>query len=288
MQISFLIKRSFILLVFTFFQISVFPISNQEILQKIESKFPSNTPGLNQTLDALNKNLNDLNDGRWFELEVALYAEEYMNEKVLGFGLSIEFWDENKEQRLIYLNADNNLDLKNTEYDIVTQNFMFECKLCRNPKNFDKIKQFNKERRIILFFKMIHEHLIKNQLSINCKFKKTKKREFCIFTINGILTNYKDISFSLSWINSKTVEECLKQFDEIVKLIASKSLIVMFKGIITQNLMSKLSYWGFEYMHGIKAEDSEQCGFFIWNFTIQRFYYLLSKLNFCNYTCSRS
>ncbi len=265
------VKKIFLFLLLLFSQFSLFSLSNQEILQKILSEFSPNIPGLQETIKA---KINDLNDGRWFELESALYAQEQMYEEVLGWSLNIEFWGKN----FGYVN-DKKLELRSTEYDVVTSNFVFECKLCRNSARFNKIDQFRKERNILLFFQEMRRELEDDRLIVDVNLKQTKKRKFYVIKINGELTNHQDVSFSSKWINANSKEECFLQFLKFLKILSSRSLLIMFKSRIAHSLIDKLVLEGFDYKDGVNFEEREKTfGCCIWVNSICE---LLKKLSFC-------
>ena len=239
--------EKFLKILFSFFSFyflifSCFALSNEEIYKHALSKFSADMPGFEEVLSSST-------EGAPFELEAALFASKQMKQKILGFSLNIEFFSNGIQKNFGCLN-NQIFELRSTEFDVVTKDFVFECKLCRVSQNFSKIEQFKKERKILLFFKKLKHDLEQDLIEADLSFKYRKRGEknrYSVLTIRGKLTNYKPVSFTSNWVTKDSIKDCIKQWTKIIDILANRSLLVMFKSRITQVLVDKLTEEGFEY-----------------------------------------
>ncbi|MFC1894891.1 hypothetical protein ACFLYH_03000 [Candidatus Dependentiae bacterium] len=159
----------------SFFFIPCFS-NNNTIIELSKKTFSPNMPGLQETI-------NSKNVGSIFELETALFVNKNMKEKIIGFSLDINFLFNDNKKHYAYVKNEKTsknqiIELITTEYDVVTESSVIECKMGKKNKR-KNFKQFRKEANTLLLFKKIKEELEGKKLS-NLKFacyvnKKEKK-----------------------------------------------------------------------------------------------------------------
>jgi len=222
----------FILVLFTKI---LFALSNEEIELLAIKNFVSGYPGFAYTL-------NSPNSGKYFEMESALLAQIY--EPIIGFSLDIAILGDKAN---IYLD-DNIIEMRPTEYDVITQNFVIECKNSINPNKNTKVEQFIKEKKMLLWLNSVYL-AIKNNI-ITTSITRTKKGKICL-TLNGEATCWKDISIMSSWVDATTVEDAIAQWTFILNLLSTKIPIVFFKSPISTHLGNRLTSNGIFYKDNI-------------------------------------
>ena len=271
------VKKSFLFFAVFDFVFSCFSLTNQQILDIALSTFSRDLSGFEHTI-------NSKEEGKYFELEAGLFAQAKMGQLVVGFSLDIDFYIDNKDKCFAYLEGEEAFELRSTEFDVITKDFVFECKLCRNPDKFKKIDQFRKERNILLFFRQLHRALKEEELWVDVKFKRSKRRTRSVITVMGEVTGHKKVSFTSFWVNGKTVEECLVQWFEIIEILASRSLLVMFKSHITPSLIKSLERESFDYRDEVNYEvyvPGKKGGCFGWNWGVESLCNLFKQLRIC-------
>ena len=222
---------------------SLCSMSKQEIETSVRETFDEETPGFETTLRSQNY-------GKWFELESALHAREFLQEDVIGFGLSINILNGTQIQRVPDLDGDNDfLELRNTEFDVVTKNHVFECKNSAKQKNF---QQFIKEQTMLLFFNNLKRDMESENLDVfDLRRVENKKGIVNILTVNGLCTGGVNLSISCSWVNGFTKEICKIQWIEIIKVLSTKSLLVVFRKEVPFEIGLKLDEMGIKYIHNV-------------------------------------
>jgi len=218
----------------------LFSISNQEIKSLAKQKF-NKVPGFELTLSSQNY-------GKWFELETALCAEEFIGEEVIAFGLLINIWNQDHVMRISYGNEDY-LELKTTEFDIVTENHVIECKNSAKPKFYE---QFLKEQSMLLFFRNLKKDIENNDLDFfEIKRNKKKSKNINILTIKGPCTGEKDLSITCNLLNDYSISECENLWLKIIEILSKKSLFVVFRNEVPFETGLDLDRLGIRYAHNV-------------------------------------
>ena len=240
-------KKFFLVSFFLFFFQLLNSLTNHEIEKLAMIKF-YDRPGFSHCL-------NSSNGGKWFELESALCAEK-QEEYIQGFSLDINILNRNGEKYFVSSNGKNDFfELKTTEYDVVTENFVFECK-SGNPDKIKKrlfVEQFLKEENMLSWFAWIYEELTAQRLKVFLCFGRKGKS---IITIKGSPTSGQEVSFTSSWITGKTIEECKEQWFNLIEILAEKQLIIMFKNELPDSLKKKLEDYSLVYKDKISFEEA--------------------------------
>jgi hypothetical protein len=232
-----------------FFFISVFSssiflcnaLSYGEIRDLAKQTFDEQLPGFSHTLCSSNW-------GKWFELELGLHLKRCLYEDVVGFSFEIRVLDSFVSVPLQdYLNE---FELRTTEYDVITKRddnyFFYEAKAGKEHKREQWIKQFIKERNMLKFFRSVYEEMrSKNRtISFSMRMKKKKLPELII---NGNVTGGENIRFACTWVRGKTEKICLKQWLNVIKMLASGSLILAFKKKLSIAIKEELKKNNFFY-----------------------------------------
>ncbi len=215
------INRGLILmgsLCFLFFM-SLKPLYDREIIEFSQERFNINMPGFQAVLDSPNV-------GKWFELETALCIHDFYNEKVLGFNLDINITDTLNNRVVEVLIPGYKVELRSTEYDIVTNEHVFECKSGKIISKRIKMSQFFKERNLIEWFKVVKREALEGSLTYKIEFSKKGNP---VLVINGISTMGKDIRLVSSWIDCWSSNDFYDHWSEIIELLSTKELILVFK-----------------------------------------------------------
>ena len=210
-------------------------LTNQEILELSQERFNINMPGFQTVLR--NKSI-----GKWFELETALCIHDFYNEKVIGLNLDINISDTLKNHKVDVLINDSKIELRTTEYDVVTDKHVFECKSGRIQKRKIKIGQFIKERNLIEWFKIVKREIITGSLSYRTMFNR---KGWPVLVINGITTLGKDVCLRSSWLNNINIDDFYSCWSEIIELISTRKLILSFKQRSSDYVRSLLNRYNF-------------------------------------------
>ena len=249
-------RKLFVILFFLVFLPSisftsyVFSYSNSEIVSFFQTTFSSKQlPGYKKLLYS-----NDCgNDGKYFEMESALYLNALAH-RVKGFGLDIQFPQGKIE---CCVDGKNVIELRSTEFDVITAHCVYECKSSKNPDKYPKIKQFIKERNMLRWLKKVKGDLFLNRLSVG--YRWSRKKHF-ILQINGPSTLYKDVYMMSSWVTGKTVQECFDRWGKIFIMLVGKQLNIHFKNAILKdgNLSKFLNKPGFRYQYQDNVRFTEE------------------------------
>ena len=207
-------KKLFLLLFLLIFN-SLNCFSDKQIVQIAQQRYTQATPGFIATF-------NSPNYGRFFEMGSAVYAESKWGEEILGFDLDLTFLNLNGQKNYIPYRG-NRYELRTTEFDVITSRYVFECK---NSDKHTKIRQFEKEKIVLEWFRALIQEQDMGQLKVSFTFNSKGNS---IITVNGSSTFNKDISITSKWVAGKTTEECRLQWTDIFNMLAEKELIVMFR-----------------------------------------------------------
>jgi hypothetical protein len=201
------------------------------------TSFPANFPGLEPLL-------NTDTTGAAFELESALYAQKELEEIILGFGLKIKIKEEGIE-------LDNGQEIRTTEYDIVTLNYVIESKSSEHPGRHAGINQFKKEQNMLIWLQIILKEIINNTLTYGITYDPDiEKNPF--FTVYGTATNFQEVSLTCNWIPYLNDEQFIYSWIQLIKSLSQKTLLIFFKYKANTHLKARLEDFIFfdEVTHG--------------------------------------
>ncbi|MBD3273356.1 hypothetical protein GF385_03355 [Candidatus Dependentiae bacterium] len=194
--------------------------------------------------------------GKLFELETALTLKDHFKEDILGLNLEINISDYKNSPKAKVLLDGSRVELRTTEYDVVTKNFVVECKSGKINAKKINLYQFIKERNVIKWFKKIKEEIINGCL--NYGIKLTKKGR-AMLVLNGPSTLNKDICLLSCWLRdfdtNFNTEVFYDIWSRIIDIISSKELILIFKQKISEKVASVLKREGFNYKDNFGYEN---------------------------------
>ena len=184
-------------------------VTNPEIQELAIKKF-LNYPGFDRLLFSQNK-------GRFFEMEAALcmqfncLQQPCIFEKkqdILGFDLELDF-DQNIGW---YERAGARVFINTAELDVITSDFVIECKCSAKPRSGKCIAQFIKEQNVLAWARWILDEIQTGKMKIKHRFED-KNQCKSMFTLKSTSKKSKSKQIvSCSWINSQNSEECLRSF----------------------------------------------------------------------------
>ena len=232
------------------------------ILNAARTIFSPDMPGFADTL-SLAVREHKPNLGHTFEIETAvvIQMDQELQEKlgpVQGFNLDIQF---QKAYPLIYLDG-TLIELRTTEYDVVTENYIIECKSGKISK---KVDQLLKEQNILKWFKTVYLELLENadkskdERTINIKINILRNPP--TLSIQGISTNGKIVTFYSHWItNNKSLtddeENLLTRWLSLIEFIAQKKQLYLFsKKPISDPIAHKLSVLSIPFLDSVKYKN---------------------------------
>ena len=189
-------------------------------------------------LPGFNKLLNSGNEGRFFEMESALYIllGRMGYQDIFGFDLEFAFFSSE-----IPFNLGHEIVLlRTTEFDVVTTDFVIECKNCAAPRSGKSIAQFLKEKDTLKWIRWIARKIKRGKLCISHNFNG-KNREKSVFTLSNISKkSHKGLIFSCSWVIGRDAEECIESLKKIINMLSENELIVFFRNSAEQDFMRAL------------------------------------------------
>ncbi|MFH1254419.1 MAG: hypothetical protein V1646_03245 [bacterium] len=189
-------------------------------------------------LPGFNKLLHSGHEGRFFEMESALYIllGRIGCQDILGFDLEIDFFSNSSTVNL----GEETILLRTTEFDVVTMDFVIECKSCAAPRGGKSIAQFIKEKDTLRWIRWIARKIKRGTLRISHSFN-SKNREKSVFTLSNISKKSHDgVTFSCSWVVGRDAEECIESLKNIINMLSGKELIVFFRNSAGPDFMRTL------------------------------------------------
>ncbi|MFH1461856.1 MAG: hypothetical protein ABIF12_02850 [bacterium] len=229
---------------FLFFM-SLKPLTSNQILALAKESFNLTLPGFEyERLFKLGRTAKKKMLGRFFELETAVCLKEFYNENIIGFNLDINISDTLNNQEVEVMIPGSIAALRTTEYDVVTNGYVIECKSGSFKARENRIYQFLKERNLIEWFKTLKEEIISGSLSSRIELNRKGKR---VLILNGISTMGKDIRLMSSWFKYFKSMDYYDFWTEIIDLLSNKRLCLIFKTIISYQSKEFLEQEGFKF-----------------------------------------
>ena len=189
-------------------------------------------------LPGFNRLLNSGHEGRFFEMESALYIwfDQTWHQDILGFDLEIAFFSSGIPFNL----GQETVLLRTTEFDVVATDFVIECKNCAAPRRGKSIAQFLKEKDTLKWIRWIARKIKRGKLCISHNFN-SKNREKSVFTLsNSSKKSQVGVTFSCSWVVGRDAEECIESLKKIINMLSGKELIVFFRNGADSDFMRAL------------------------------------------------
>ncbi len=220
--------------------------STQEVaIQELATTKFSHLPGFN-------KLLHSGHEGRFFEMESALYIllRSIGHQDILGFDLEIAFF----YSEIPFNLGQQTILLRTTEFDVVTTDFVIECKNCAAPRSGKSIAQFLKEKDTLKWMRWVARKIQSGKLCISHVFSG-KNREKSVFTLSDFSKKSKvGVTFSCSWVVGRDAEECIESLKRIINMLSEKSLIVFFKNSADPDFMRTLVENKIDFRENISLE----------------------------------
>ena len=89
------------------------------------------------------------------------------HQDILGFDLAIVFYPNSIPFKL----GQEAVLLRTTEFDVVTSNFVIECKSCAVPRGGKSLAQFIKEKQVLKWICWVAHKIKRGKISIKHNFK---------------------------------------------------------------------------------------------------------------------
>ena len=183
--------------------------------------------------------------GNTFELEAALYLQQKKCEPILGFGLVIQFVDDG-----VFVVINEQIEeLTTTEFDVISEHYVVECKSSVHPGRKTNLQQLEKEQKMLLWTRSLLEDLQHGNLSIS--------HESGRITLNGPSTYNMDINLYCNWMDELPIENPIDRFIYIIGILAAKELRVFFKNTVSPEFAGRLAQNRFFYEDNIQIVRSK-------------------------------
>lgn len=224
-------------------------ITQEVAIQELATNKFSHLPGFN-------KLLHSGHEGRFFELESALYIllSRIGHQDILGFDLEIMFYSSNPHDILSANLGQETVLLRTTEFDIVTTDFVIECKKCAAARSGKSVSQFLKEKDTLKWINWIARKIKRGKLRIAHNFS-SKSMEKSVFTLSKISRkSHVGVTFSCSWVIGRDAEECIESLKRIINMLSEKALIVFFKNSADPDFMRTLVENKIDFRENISLE----------------------------------
>lgn len=206
-----------------------------------QKKFSKTLPGISFIFQQIN------DPGTLFELESGLFAQEYLNVNVLGFKLGFYF----KEGYNTIFQKQQQVDLIDTEYDVVTDTFLIESKWSYDMQPYNRaeiLEQLAKEKNMAAWLDAVDDELFSGDLNIQYFLSKRGKS---LFILRGKSTGDRTVVLECSWVTGHTERVCKEQFIKALRAVANKKPVTFFKSCPGVNIRKKMierSFAFYEYI----------------------------------------
>lgn len=220
-------------------------LTSNQVLTLAADHFNLTLPGFEfEKLSRLGRIAKQKLSGRFFELEAAVCLKEFYNQNIIGFNLDINISDTLNNQEVEVMVPGSTVVLRTTEYDVVTNDYVIECKSGSFKVKENRIYQFLKERNLIEWFKILKEEIISGSLSSRIELNRKLKK---VLVLNGISTMGKDICLMSSWFKYFKSMDYYDFWTEIIDLLLNKELCLIFKTRISDKSKEFLEQKGFKF-----------------------------------------
>lgn len=191
---------------------------------------PIVTPGLDPILKKATKD-----QGAAFELEAALTIITPDN-PIIGFDLDLNF----RNKHALVLIKREFIEVKTTEFDIITPKLAIECKSYKHPSKCD-LEQIIKEKTMLAWARELAHEIKEDQVDFSFEKAKTGTPFVSIKSKNPFgSTCGESIPITSSWFTSDEEESCKSQLKNIIELLSHLSLRVFFKNEASDALRARL------------------------------------------------
>ncbi len=182
--------------------------------------------------------LNSNNDliGPKFEYDCAQILPKLWPEDILYQNIQIYIAGNEANLRL----NDKEITLRSGELDIVTSDYVIECKASKNLDDSKSIKQFLKERNLLEWMGILHQEIQHKKARI---FLKKSTKNFNL-EINSNSTFNKPVILTTNKTKyTNSPDEALEIWLNIIKTLANKQLLIFLKNTPTDfSFISKLKH----------------------------------------------
>jgi|GEM_PF-3781312 len=191
------------------------------------------------------KNAGSCDRGHFFELVGVLHAKIALGQEIEGAGLSITLEHPTK----IDINfCGEPYELHSAEFDVVTSDFLVECKCSLRPDKNVKIEQLIKEVIMIDWMRQIRDEWRDKNFRKRILFEHGKKKLF----IQGMCTLGREVCLSSNWVDVWTSDfASLGEWFNLISILSQKKVIVFYENEISEQTMEALDEVGIEYEQNI-------------------------------------
>jgi hypothetical protein len=229
---------------FLFFIFINASLTSNQILDLASDRF-GEIPGINYNrLYLLNRKSKSRLAGHFFEIETAICLNDFYDENVIGLNLDVIISDTLNNSVVEVMTFDSNVILTTTEYDVITDKYLIECKSGTFKARQNRAKQFFKERNLIEWFKVLKQEIISGTLSYRIDVNRKGKK---ILVVNGISTFGKDVCLMSTWFKKWYKDDYYDFWTDIINLISKRELFLIFKKGISFQSKKFLLDKGFEF-----------------------------------------
>jgi hypothetical protein len=179
--------------------------------------------------------------GNIFELESALYLQQKKCDPILGFSLTIQFA---YDGAFVNINNEGIVELATTEFDVISQHHVVECKSSWHPSRTTSMQQLEKEQTMLRWMNSLFQDLQHGDLTISYELGK--------ITLKGPSTCNVNIDLYSNWMDELPIANPIDRFIYIMSLLATKNLLVFFKNAVSPEFAEKLSHNNFRYQDNVQ------------------------------------
>ena len=201
-----------------------------------------------------------LSEGRLFEFEAALHSQLDVGQKVEGFSLNIIPIDSGLASPVVVNFYGEDFILRQTEFDVVTDRYLIECKSCGRPEHYlvegisgddpehGKLWQFNKEHNVLGWFRSVWDDIVQGEMQFKARRDSTGD---LYLSLSGRRTNYTNIGFKCSWFKDIFCpEEYVSLWLNLIKNLTTKEFVIFFKNRVPAELRTKIQGIGVTIFDG--------------------------------------
>ena len=219
-------------------------LTNEEILNLTKERFSFDIPGLAQ--EYRSKVV-----VKFFELEAALCLNDFYRENIVGLNLIFDIFDSKYKDVVNVRIFDKTKKMTSREFDVVTQNHIFECKSSGVGSIQNKICQFKKERNFLGWINLLNE-TIKTPNDLNMTLDRKNRP---VLIINNNYTYNKDIFLYCNWINEFDERKFYNCWLNMIKFLSKISLKIVFKTDVSLELNEALRIRNFDFISNFNYES---------------------------------
>lgn len=239
------------------YQQFVLDVAKRELISELEEEQDLGRGGIRHLIETTE---NAFSQGTFFELVGLLHAKLSLNQEIEGAGLQIVL---ENPARVIINYKNQPYELHSSEFDVITQDFVIECKSACDTSHV-KLQQFVKEAAMIDWLGQIRDEW--NDKNFRKGISLEGGRVFLI--IQGFCTGGREVKLFSSWTNRNIAKrKYLYDWYNLISNLAEKKVIVFFEnGVFSEEYQDKLAFAGVKYQdridlaHDLLGEEEQAHG----------------------------